>query len=124
MVNEGESVRARPVAGLVLICLSGFLILYMPIQLYWLSFVPGNFTFIGIFLGVMILGCGLVGWFLPRYLSLLGIFVMILSVLSIIGALGGFLIGSLLGIIGGALYFSWQAKPLRSNTENKCINEK
>ncbi|SFS30347.1 DUF6114 domain-containing protein [Marininema halotolerans] len=104
-----ESIRPR--AGLILLMFAGLLTLYVPIQLYWLTFVPGNFAFTGILFGGLLLSCGVIGWVMPRYVRLLGVFGIVLSILSLIGALGGLLIGMVLGIIGGSLCIAWDAKP-------------
>jgi hypothetical protein len=99
--------KQRPKLALTLVCLSGLAILWMPVSLYWLAFVPGSFAFAGILFGSLVLGCGVVGWLMPQYVRLLGAFVIILSIASIIGALGGLIIGTLLGIVGGSLCIAW-----------------
>ncbi|MDR6226542.1 DUF6114 domain-containing protein [Desmospora profundinema] len=97
----------RPRAALILVILSGVFTLYIPVQLYWLAFVPGSFAFIGLLFGGLILACGVIGWWIPQYVRLLGGFTIVLSLLSLIGALGGMLIGMLLGLVGGALCIAW-----------------
>ncbi len=64
----------RPRAGLILLILSGLFTLYIPVHLYWLTFVPGNFAFTGILFGGLLLACGIIGWFMPSYVRVLGIF--------------------------------------------------
>lgn len=97
----------RPRAGLILLILSGLFTLYIPVHLYWLTFVPGNFAFTGILFGGLLLACGIIGWFMPSYVRVLGIFGILLSILSLMGALGGMVIGMLLGIVGGCLCVAW-----------------
>ncbi|OYD06983.1 DUF6114 domain-containing protein [Paludifilum halophilum] len=101
----------RPRAGLVLLLLSGAITLYIPVQLYWLAFVPGSFAFTGILFGTLLFACGGIGWMMPQYCRLLGIFGILFSILSLIGALGGLVIGMLLGIVGGCLCFAWRNDP-------------
>ncbi|PTX60769.1 hypothetical protein C8P63_10879 [Melghirimyces profundicolus] len=99
--------KKRPKLALTLVCLSGLFILWIPVNLYWLAFVPGSFAFAGLMFGVLVLSCGVLGWLMPQYVRLLGAFAMILSITSIIGALGGLIIGTVLGIVGGALCLAW-----------------
>ncbi|MFC7440702.1 DUF6114 domain-containing protein [Laceyella putida] len=112
--------KKRPKLGLTLVCLSGLAILWIPVNLYWMAFVPGSFVFAGILFGVLVLSCGVIGWLMPQYVRLLGAFAMILSIMSMIGALGGLIIGTLLGIVGGALCIAWgPASPSRENNGQK-----
>lgn len=99
--------RRRPRLGLVLITLSGLAILWIPVNLHWLAFVSGSFASAGILYGTLIICCAVLGWILPQYVRILGVFTMILSILSIIGALGGLIVGALCGIIGAALCIAW-----------------
>ncbi|MBX6396218.1 MAG: hypothetical protein IRY98_11080 [Alicyclobacillaceae bacterium] len=115
--NE-RKVRKRPRAGLILVCLSGLLILWIPANLYWLAFVPGSFAFAGLLFGTLVLACGVLGWFMPRYVRLLGALAMIISIVSVIGALGGMILGTLLGIIGGALCIAWSPKEMAASGES------
>ncbi|SDW78759.1 hypothetical protein SAMN05444487_10699 [Marininema mesophilum] len=107
--RKKESIR--PKAGLILLMFAGLLTLYVPAQLYWLAFVPGNFAFTGILFGGLLLACGVIGWLMPRYVRLLGVFGILLSILSLIGALGGLLIGMIAGITGGSLCIAWESNP-------------
>lgn len=104
----------RPKAGLILIILAGLVILWIPINLYWLAFVPGSFAFTGFLFGGLVLLCGILGWLMPQYVRLLGVFALVLSIASIMGALGGLLIGTVLGIVGGSLCAAWDPNGERS----------
>jgi len=113
-VQSGQSSpKRRPKAGLILVILAGLVILWIPVNLYWLAFVPGSFAFTGILFGTMVLLCGILGWFMPQYVRLLGVFAMVLSIASIMGALGGLLIGTVLGVVGGSLCAAWDPKAER-----------
>ncbi|MFC4077650.1 DUF6114 domain-containing protein [Salinithrix halophila] len=115
-----KSVRqARPKAGLILLILSGLITLYVPLQLYWLTFVPGNFAFTGILFGGLLLACGFVGWWMPQYTRLLGVFGILLALLSLIGALGGLILGMLAGIVGGSLCVAWDRKEASSDVQDR-----
>ncbi|WHY79103.1 DUF6114 domain-containing protein [Neobacillus sp. WH10] len=98
----------RPFLGATLCVLSGLIILYVPAQLYELAATPGNMLFVGFFLGGLTLLMGVLSYIMPRLSPLLGILAIFASVLSIMGALGGFLIGTILGIIGGSMLIAWK----------------
>lgn len=98
----------RPFWGATLCILSGLIILYVPVQLYEVAAVPGNMLVIGFFLGGLTLLLGVLAYIMPKLSTLLGILAIFSSVLSIFGALGGFLIGTILGIIGGSISISWK----------------
>lgn len=108
-----------------MLILSGLFTLYIPVQLYWLTFVPGNFAFTGILFGGLLLACGLIGWFMPQYVRVLGVFGILLSILSLMGALGGMVIGMLLGIVGGCLCVAWdeEKETGRARTDGDTSDE-
>jgi Family of unknown function (DUF6114) len=107
--KKAKALSIRPKRGLAMICIAGLLISWMPFQLAWLSLVPGTFTWMGLMVGLLILSLGMVGWFFPHYIKIIGFFSIILSILSLIGALGGLFIGMVLGIIGGGFCLAWKA---------------
>jgi len=73
----------------------------------------------GIFLGLGLFGivCGiavLIGALMlnrdPKGHAKWGALVLAFSILSIVGAMGGWLVGLVLGVLGGALAISWEPK--------------
>jgi hypothetical protein len=98
----------RPFWGAAMSVLSGIIILSVPVQLYEIAAAPGSMIVIGLFLGGLTLLMGILGFIMPRLSTLLGILAILSSVLSIMGALGGFLIGTILGIVGGAVMIAWK----------------
>ncbi|MGJ7910428.1 DUF6114 domain-containing protein [Neobacillus sp. LXY-1] len=88
--------------------LSGLIILYVPVQLYEVSAVPGNMLVVGFFLGGLTLLLGVLAYLMPKLSTLLGVLAIFSAVLSVFGALGGFLIGTILGIIGGSIAIAWK----------------
>ncbi|MDM5337041.1 DUF6114 domain-containing protein [Fictibacillus enclensis] len=108
----------RPFTGSLLTLISGALILWVPLNLIVKAFLPGTVSVIGILFGGMILLLGVMALIFPQFSKLLGIIIIFLSILSVIGALGGFLIGTLLGITGGSLMIAWNPPaPLQKNDE-------
>jgi hypothetical protein len=66
----------------------------------------------GILIGALLIACGLALWFNSAHKTFYSIAGVLLALLSFIGTnLGGFFIGMLLGIIGGALGFAWTPAP-------------
>ena len=62
----------------------------------------------GYLVPVMMLLCGILLWFNPGQRAFNSVFAMVLALLSwITSNLGGFFIGMLLGLVGGALAFAW-----------------
>jgi hypothetical protein len=109
--------KARPFWGSMIIVVSGLMILWVPLNLYLSTFLPGSIAIIGLLFGGMITLIGILSLFFPAFSKILGIFTIFLSILSVIGALGGFLIGTVFGIIGGALLMAWRLAPAKVMAE-------
>lgn len=68
----------------------------------------------GYIVPVMLLLCGILIWFNPAQRAYNSLFAMVLALLSwITSNLGGFFIGMLLSLVGGALAFAWTPDPER-----------
>ncbi|HEY2421257.1 MAG TPA: DUF6114 domain-containing protein [Neobacillus sp.] len=98
----------RPFWGGFLSILSGLIILWVPMQLYEVAATPGSMIVVGLLLGGITLLMGVLSYIMPKLSTLLGILAILASTLSIMGALGGFLIGTILGIIGGSFCIAWK----------------
>lgn len=105
--------KQRPLWGAVMTLLSGLMISWVPLNLYLSTFLPGSIAIIGLLFGGVITIIGIVALFFPNASKILGIFTIFLSILSVIGALGGFLFGTIFGIIGGALLMAWRLAPVQ-----------
>jgi hypothetical protein len=105
--------KKRPFGGALLTVLSGLTILYVPLNLYLSTFLPGSMATIGLLFGGVIILLGICAMFFPNASRILGIFTIFLSILSVIGALGGFLFGTIFGIIGGSLLTAWRLGPVK-----------
>jgi len=108
--------KNRPLWGSVITILSGVMILWVPLNLYLSTFLPGSIAIIGLLFGGLITLIGIIAIFFPNASKILGIFTIFLSILSVIGALGGFLVGTLFGIVGGALLLAWRLEPVKVKT--------
>ena len=113
----------RPFWGATLCILSGLIILWVPAKLYELAVAPGSILFVGFFLGGLTLLMGVLSYIMPRLSTLLGVLAIFASVLSIMGALGGFFIGTILGIIGGSMLIAWKPEIASNESEEQIIND-
>ncbi|MGW0364586.1 DUF6114 domain-containing protein [Streptomyces sp. NPDC002990] len=67
-----------------------------------------------VLLGVVMIVLGLTAWFSPPQRSLAGVLTTLIATAALVlSNLGGFLIGTLLGIVGGGLMFAWQPSAAR-----------
>jgi hypothetical protein len=63
-------------------------------------------------MGAVMTLMGLSMWFSPQYRALAGIVTVLLAAAALVlSNLGGFLFGTVLGIVGGSLAFAWQTHP-------------
>lgn len=99
--------RSRPFAGSILLILAGILVLMGPLSLVALAFL-GNMIWAGLLVGGLLLVMGLIQLFAPYYSLITGSVGIVLSLVSFVVAVGGFGIGMILGIIGGALGVAWR----------------
>src|SRR5690625_6172548 len=76
----------RPFWGATLLLLAGLMILYIPLHLYEIAFIPGSFVFVGFIFGCLLLIIGVLAYIYPAFFIVFGILVIILSVFSIIVA--------------------------------------
>jgi hypothetical protein len=113
----------RPFWGATLCILSGLIILWVPAKLYELAAAPGSILFVGFFLGGLTLLMGVLSHIMPRLSTLLGVLAIFASVLSIMGALGGFFIGTILGIIGGSMLIAWKPEIASNEAKEQTNND-
>jgi hypothetical protein len=101
--------RGRPFWGGLFLVLSGlefYVSAHMDLMPVKVSFGSQGFLSWVIPLGLLL--CGLLVWLTPAQRIFYGILGATVSVAALIGLnLGGFFVGMLLGIVGGALSFSW-----------------
>jgi hypothetical protein len=98
----------------------GLFLLLSALELFFSSNLnPGNFQvhlgptgFLSYLIPAMMLLCGLLTWLSPGQRLFYGILGTLTAVYSLIGLnLGGFLLGLLLGVVGGALTVAWAPSP-------------
>jgi hypothetical protein len=93
-----------PIAGPLVVVLAGVVIAAVPLLFGDTLAVFGAD-------GAPVVGVGIVGVVAPLRPSLtteLGTVAIVLSLLSVFGALGGLVVGLLLGVVGGSLCVAWK----------------
>jgi hypothetical protein len=98
----------RPFAAGLLTLIAGGLVIWGPLALLQFSLLPGSHIWTGLAVGALMILMGLLEWFAPYYALLTGGITVVLSLVSLLAAMGGFIIGMILGIIGGALAIAWR----------------
>ena len=100
--------RTRPFWGGLWAILGGAIIALGPASAIKLLIAAGTTIWLGVLVGVLISIFGLFLWFAPQQRHLFGVLTAVLSVVSLITSdFGGFFVGMLLGIVGGAMGFAW-----------------
>ncbi|MEU7137645.1 DUF6114 domain-containing protein [Streptomyces sp. NPDC046261] len=100
--------RSRPFWAGALLILGGAELLVVPLAPWTVLVGMGLGGIAALGIGAALVAAGLFLWFLPHTHHYVGIHAVILAVVSFAATnLGGFLVGALLGIAGGAMGFAW-----------------
>lgn len=69
-----------------------------------------------VLMGLVMIVMGLSAWFAPHYRGMAGVLTVLCAAAALVMSnLGGFLLGTVLGILGGSMIFAWQpATPAES----------
>jgi hypothetical protein len=106
--------RSRPFWGGLLLVLSGLELLALPLtgvlvkgQIKLVIYIGIGGVF-GVLIGILLIAAGIVLWVNPTHRVFYGIAGIVLGIISFPASnLGGFVLGMLLAIVGGALAFAW-----------------
>jgi hypothetical protein len=106
--------RSRPFWGGLLLVLAGLELLALPLtgvlvkgQIKLVIYIGIGGVF-GVLIGILLIAAGIVLWVNPTHRVFYGIAGIVLGIVSFPASnLGGFVLGMLLAIIGGALAFAW-----------------
>lgn len=98
----------RPCWGAFCVLLASLLILWSPGCLLQNGIVPASTLWAGLLVGGLLFAMGLVELLAPSHALVAGAAGVVLSLLSLITALGGFGIGMLLGVIGSSCAVAWK----------------
>lgn len=107
--------RSRPFWGGVFAIIAGAEICALPLAPLKIMLQQGVAGIPSVLMGIVMIVLGLTAWFSPAQRTLAGVLTTLIATAALVlSNLGGFLIGTVLGIIGGGLMFAWQpyaAKP-------------
>ncbi|MBT2539802.1 hypothetical protein J7E99_03540 [Streptomyces sp. ISL-44] len=109
--------RSRPFWGGLFAVLAGAWICVLPLAPLKIMLQQGVAGIPSVLMGIVMIVLGLTAWFAPPQRSLAGVLTTLIATAALVlSNLGGFLIGTLLGILGGGLMFAWQpsAAPTRA----------
>ena len=108
--------RGRPFGGGVLLILGGLMVTYVSGGYARdLLLIGGAYTSVGLVVALLMILSGIAALAMPEESSVVGIVGTAMALLSLLTALGGLLIGMLLGIHGGVAVWAWE--PNNAETE-------
>jgi hypothetical protein len=102
--------RSRPFWAGVLLIAAGVELLLIPLPMHSMGLILhiGTGGVLGILIGAILVACALLLWFNPAQRIFYSIVAVLLAISALVASnLGGFLIGTLLGMVGGSMGFAW-----------------
>jgi hypothetical protein len=106
--------RTRPFWGGLFSILGGVEIALIPLSAYRIILVSYSVVVAAV-VGAVIAILGLLTWMTPSQNKLYGLLTVLLGVVSFVTSnVGGFVLGGLLAIVGGALSFAWVVIPTQA----------
>lgn len=107
--------RTRPFWGGLWLALGGVVVVKLNSYPIGIAMAGGFNRSGGYILGGSMVLFGMVAWFSPLYARLVGVLGVLAALAAFVGSnLGGFLLGSVLGIVGGSMIWGWGELPARS----------
>lgn len=101
--------HTRPFWAGLLVIVAGILLISYPIGPWPQMVALGSAAFTGMAIGLILIIGGLFLWFAPHQRLFLSLVLMICSILALVASnLGGFLVGTALGMLGSAMAFGWR----------------
>ncbi|MFF9480041.1 DUF6114 domain-containing protein [Streptomyces sp. NPDC014733] len=101
--------RSRPFWGGLAAVLAGAEICALPLAPLKVMLQQGIAGVPSVLMGLVMILMGLSAWFTPQHRTLAGVLTVLGAMAALVMSnLGGFLIGTLLGILGGAMIFAWR----------------
>ncbi|MFI1281047.1 DUF6114 domain-containing protein [Streptomyces sp. NPDC020858] len=108
--------RSRPFWGGLFAILAGAWICVLPLAPLKIMLQQGVAGIPSFLMGIVMIVLGLTAWFSPPQRTLAGVLTTLIATAALVlSNLGGFLIGTLLGILGGGLMFAWQPYATRQD---------
>jgi hypothetical protein len=108
--------RTRPFWGGLWLALGGLIVMKLNSYPIGMAMAGGFNRSAGYILGGSMLLFGVVAWVSPVYARLVGLLGVLAAMAAFVGSnLGGFLVGTVLGIIGGSMIWGWgELRPRRN----------
>ncbi|MFF4405816.1 DUF6114 domain-containing protein [Streptoverticillium reticulum] len=104
--------KGRPFWGGLVTVVAGAEICALPLAPLKIMLEQGIAGIPSVLMGLVMVVMGLTAWFAPQYRSLAGVLTVLMATAALVMSnLGGFLIGTVLGIVGGAMTFAWTPAP-------------
>jgi hypothetical protein len=104
--------RTRPFWGGLWCLLGGCVIAVGPATAFRVLLIAGSTVWLGIAVGLVVALMGLFLWLTPHLRQIAGILAVLFSMASLLTSdYGGFIVGLVLGTVGGALGFAWTPVP-------------
>jgi Family of unknown function (DUF6114) len=114
--------RSRPFWAGILLMIAGAELLLIPLPMHSMGLILhiGVGGVSGILIGAVLIVAGLLLWFNPAQRMFYSIVAVLLAIAALVASnLGGFLLGTALGVIGGSLGFAWT--PLAPGTAPRSL---
>lgn len=103
--------RTRPFWGGLWLMLGGWAVMRLTVAPIEVVISAGGSGIAGYLLGGGMIGLALLAWFSPSQRMVCGVLGTAFAVAAFIASnLGGFLVGTLLGVLGGTMIFGWGPK--------------
>ena len=110
--------RSHPLAAVILTAAAGLVILFLPGGRLTVLLLPGLAGTSGFLFGSALCALAAFLYFAPGHRQFTGVAVILLSLTSLVTTnIGGFLVGTLLGVLGGSLGFAWHGTVDRPPSE-------
>ncbi|MGW7576969.1 DUF6114 domain-containing protein [Streptomyces sp. NPDC054765] len=99
----------RPFWGGLVTVIAGAEICAIPLAPLKIMLQQGIAGIPSVLMGLVMIVMALSAWFAPHYRGLAGVLTVLCAAAALVMSnLGGFLIGTVLGILGGSMIFAWQ----------------
>ncbi|MEV5238251.1 DUF6114 domain-containing protein [Streptomyces cinnamoneus] len=100
--------RSRPFWGGLAAVVAGAEICVIPLAPMKIMLEQGIAGIPGVLMGLVMIVMGLSAWFAPHYRGLAGVLTVLVATATLVMSnLGGFLFGTVVGVIGGGMIFAW-----------------
>jgi Family of unknown function (DUF6114) len=108
--SASEWRRSRPFWGGVFLVAAGAELLLIPLPEHSMGLIMhvGTGGVLGILIGALLIACAFLLWFQPQHRVFYSIMAVLLAIAALVASnLGGFIVGTFLGVLGGSLGFAW-----------------